>query len=276
MKIDRYAVMGNPIDHSKSPRIHTLFAQQSQQIIQYDALLVAMDGFATEVVQFFNQGGKGLNITVPFKQQAWKLVDEKSPRAECAGAVNTIVLQADGQLFGDNTDGIGLVRDIGENLQIPLANQRILLLGAGGAARGAIAPLLAQKPQWLLIANRTPEKAIALAQHFATLGPISGCGFQDVSTQTFDLVINATAASLNDQVPDIPASVLAPSACCYDMMYAKEATAFQTWARQVGAAQAVDGLGMLVEQAAEAFYLWRGIRPQTKPVIATLRTELRK
>lgn len=271
---DRYAVMGNPIGHSKSPQIHTQFARQTRQAINYETLLVELDGFAAAVERFQAEAGKGLNITVPFKQEAWSLVAERSERARLAGAVNTIVFRDDGSRYADNTDGVGLVRDLRVNHNIVLQDKAVLVLGAGGAVRGVLAPLLAQRPDRLVIANRTDAKAMDLAGRFRELGNITGCGFDDLGTASFDLVINATSASLEGQMPPLPDDVLAAQAVCYDLMYSAAATPFQLWAQARGAAKAVDGLGMLVEQAAESFYLWRGVRPETQSVIARLRAEM--
>lgn len=268
---DCYAVMGNPIAHSQSPRIHQLFARQTGQPISYQALLVDADGFAQAVDAFRIAGGKGLNITVPFKQEAYKLADELSPRAQRAGAVNTLLIRANGTLFGDNTDGIGLVRDLTRNLRLTLSGKHILLLGAGGAARGVLAPLLEQKPAHLLIANRTAERAKQLANTFSDLGEVSACGFQDLPDDAFDIVINATAAGLHGQVPDLPEGVITPKSSCYDMMYGASPTAFMHYAQRCGAQNTFDGLGMLVEQAAESFLIWRGVFPETGPVIEALR-----
>ncbi len=268
---DCYAVMGNPIQHSKSPLIHSLFARQTGESLSYDALLVDTDGFAQAVAAFLIAGGKGLNVTVPFKQQAWEIADELSERAQRAGAVNTLLIRENGTLFGDNTDGIGLVRDLTRNLGINLAGKQILMLGAGGAARGVLAPLLEQGPSRLVIANRTVARAEQLVEAFADLGELSACGFDDLQGSSFDIVINATAAGLQGQVPDLPAGVIRPDTCCYDMMYGSEPTAFVRYARQCGARNAYDGLGMLVEQAAESFLIWRGVLPETGPVIDALR-----
>ncbi|HUT42576.1 MAG TPA: shikimate dehydrogenase [Gammaproteobacteria bacterium] len=269
---DHYAVMGNPIAHSKSPRIHSLFAQQTGEMLDYIAILVALDGFPKAVADFMEFGGKGLNITVPFKEQAWQLATTRSPRAERAGAVNTLVLHANGKHHGDNTDGFGLVRDLRNNHGAELAGRRILLVGAGGAARGVIEPLLDEKPRLLVIANRTADKAVELARHFCTLGHVEGCGLDAIAGQAFDLVINATAASLAGAVPALPDDVVSHTSWCYDMMYGREPTAFMHWGQQRGAQHVMDGLGMLVEQAAESFYLWRKVRPDTAPVIAALRS----
>jgi len=270
-----YAVMGNPVSHSKSPRIHGLFAEQTGERLQYSAIQVDPGGFEQAVRNFVANGGRGLNVTVPFKTNAWELVDSRTARAALAGAVNTIEVQAQGILHGDNTDGVGLVTDIVNNLGGSIAAKAVLLLGAGGAARGVLSPLLEQGPAELVIANRTEDRAIALAQGFARLGAVSGCGFVDLAGRRFDMVINATSASLQGELPPLPEQLLAPGAWCYDMMYSATATPFMQWADHHGAAKVSDGLGMLVEQAAESFLLWRKLRPQTAPVIATLRAELR-
>ena len=267
---DHYAVVGNPIAHSKSPRIHALFAAQTDQNLEYRAILVEADGFAAAARAFRDAGGKGLNVTVPFKQDAWVFADLLSARAERAGAVNTLVFDASG-VRGDNTDGPGLVRDLTGNHGCPLADKKILLLGAGGAARGVLQPLLAERPAQLVIANRTAAKAVELSLRFSDLGRVSGCGFADLAGRRFDLIVNATAAGLHDAVPPLPDGVLATDGWCYDLMYGKEPTAFVRWGREHGATHSLDGLGMLVEQAAESFHLWRGVWPETKPVIEALR-----
>ncbi|MDT8383426.1 MAG: shikimate dehydrogenase [Gammaproteobacteria bacterium] len=271
---DAYAVMGNPISHSRSPQIHAAFAAQTGQRIRYTAIQVDPGGFAQAVGNFFANGGKGLNVTVPFKREAWELAGERGPEAEQAGAVNTLLLNADGVLVGRNTDGIGLVRDILHNHGGVIAGQRVLLIGAGGAARGVLQPLLAQRPARLVIANRTASRAHQLAADFRPLGEVSGAAFGELAGQAFDLIINATAASLQGEVPPLPDEICTATSWCYDMMYAAEPTPFVRWARQHGAAQALDGLGMLVEQAAESFLHWRGVRPDTAPVIQQLRHEL--
>ncbi|MEK6749468.1 MAG: shikimate dehydrogenase [Pseudomonadota bacterium] len=269
---DRYAVMGNPIAHSKSPRIHRLFADQTAQHLQYDAILVPVDGLAQAIAGFAQQSGKGLNITVPFKEQAWALATQRSPRAQRARAVNTLKFNGANLLFGDNTDGVGLVRDLAQNHGIALAGQRVLILGAGGAVRGVLAPLLEIGLRELTIANRTAAKAQALAQDFADMGVVQGGGFEALHG-AYDVVINGTAASLQGEIPPLPLQCVA-GAVSYDMMYGTQPTVFLHWAGQHGAAQAIDGLGMLVEQAAESFFVWRGIRPSTAPVIEILRREL--
>ncbi|WP_071871650.1 shikimate dehydrogenase [Atopomonas hussainii] len=272
--LDQYGVFGNPIGHSKSPLIHRLFAEQTGQTMSYEALLAPLDGFADFARDFFARGGRGANVTVPFKEQAFALVDQLSERAERAGAVNTLCRHADGKLLGDNTDGAGLVRDLTVNAGWALAGQRILLLGAGGAVRGVLQPLLAHKPRELVIANRTLSKAETLAQHFADLGPVLASEFAWLQ-QPFDLIINGTSASLAGELPPLPAAVIKPGHTrCYDMMYSAEPTAFNRWASDLGAAACMDGLGMLVEQAAEAFLLWRGVRPDSAPVLAELRAQL--
>lgn len=269
--VDQYAVMGNPIAHSKSPKIHTLFAEQTGQRLEYRAILVEPGAFALEADRFREAGGKGLNVTVPFKQDAWVYVDELSPMAERAGAVNTILFRDDGLAYGDNTDGPGLVRDLTLNHGYGLKGKRILLLGAGGAARGVIHPLLDAEPALLVIANRTAAKAAELALLFGDLGDVYGCGLDELDGRSFDLILNATAAGLRGEIPPLPDGLLAEEGWCYDLMYADEPTAFVRWGRNHGAARALDGLGMLVEQAAASFELWRGVRPQTGPVIRALR-----
>jgi shikimate dehydrogenase len=263
---DRYAVFGHPIAHSKSPQIHAAFARQTGQDLTYEAILAPLDGFADSVAQFISAGGRGANVTVPFKEEAFRLANRLSPRAQRAGAVNTLSFDADG-ILGDNTDGAGLVADLTRNLHCMLAGKRILLLGAGGAARGVIEPLLEQKPSALVMANRTVSRAQELAELFGH--GVSACSFDAVDTP-FDLVINATAASLAGERPPLSPCVFTPDTLAYDLMYGRD-TPFLAFARTHGAATA-DGLGMLVEQAAEAFYLWRGVRPDTAPVIAALRT----
>lgn len=267
---DRYAVIGNPIEHSRSPAIHAAFASQTGQDLSYDRILGDLEHFEDDIELFFADGGRGLNVTVPFKERAYRACTELSPRARHARAVNTL-LPRNGGLFGDNTDGIGLVRDLGCNQLFQLSGARILLLGAGGAARGILLPLLDEHPDHLVIANRTPEKALELAQSAPHRGPVSGCGLEALAGQEFDLIINATAAGLKAQVPAIPDDCLAVGGWTYDLMYADAPTAFVAWGRAHGAARALDGLGMLVEQAAASFRLWRGIAPDTAPVIAALR-----
>ena len=267
---DHYAVFGNPIAHSKSPLIHAAFAKQTGQDIDYRAILAPADGFAEKLRQFIAAGGRGANITVPFKEDAFRLATRRSPRAELAGAVNTLSFSGD-EIFGDNTDGAGMLRDITINLGFPVAGKRVLLLGAGGAARGVIGPLLDTRPQVLVVANRTEAKAQTLAAVFGQIGTITGCGFAQLAGQSFDLVIDATSASLGSEMPALPEGLFAVGSLAYSMMYGKGETAFQRFARQQGAAHIAEGLGMLAEQAAEAFFVWRGVRPDVAPVMDLLR-----
>ena len=335
--IDRYAVFGHPIKHSKSPRIHRLFAEQTGQALEYTALEVPAEQFQTAAAMFFAEGGKGLNCTVPLKELAWDYADRKTERAQLSKAVNTLALQADGSILGDNTDGIGLVTDLLTNHAITLSGIRILILGAGGASRGIIAPILEQSPQTLVIANRTVDKAARLAAEFhgkasaprqsllhcsrslfrtrfylphpwgrtscithmdvgnadfawskisvhdsrahapylhpVGKGSITGCGYEALKNRQFDLILNATSASLSGQLPPLPAGLLAAGGNCYDLAYGNEPTAFVRWGLENHAAKSLDGLGMLVEQAAEAFFIWRGVRPKTRPVIELLNSE---
>ena len=274
--MDRYAVIGNPIAHSKSPQIHAAFARQTGQALSYEALLAPVDGFAQTVADFRAQGGRGLNVTVPFKLEAFALAERHTPRAQAAGAVNTLAFDADG-ILGDNTDGAGLVRDLTANLDFALAGRRILLLGAGGATRGVLLPLLDSRPARLTIANRTVAKAEALSTLFAARAGdcvLDACGFDALAGRRFDLVINATAASLADELPPLPPGLYAEGALAYDMMYGRDPTRFMRAALADGAARAEDGLGMLVEQAAESFALWRGVRPDSGPVLAALRRQI--
>lgn len=268
---DRYAVIGNPIEHSKSPTIHQAFAEQTGEALSYERLLGQLDNFETDVQTFFASGGRGLNVTVPFKEQAWALADERTPRAESAGAVNTLVRLEDGRLRGDNTDGAGLVRDLCVNHGYLLSGSRVLLLGAGGASKGVVRPLLECGPEQLVIANRTADKARRLASALQSLGPVRGCGLDDLEGEQYDLIINGTAAGLRGEVPPLPDNILTVGGWTYDMMYASEPTAFVRWGQRHRAGKALDGLGMLVEQAAESFFLWRGVRPETGPVITSLR-----
>ncbi|MDP1606849.1 MAG: shikimate dehydrogenase [Rhodocyclaceae bacterium] len=267
---DRYAVFGNPILHSQSPRIHALFAVQTGQDMRYAALLAPVDGFAAAVAAFVRDGGKGANVTVPFKEEAFRLATRLTSRAQAAGAVNTLSF-ADNTISGDNTDGAGLVTELKANLGCALLGKRILLLGAGGAARGVILPLLQEQPAALVIANRTEEKAVRLAREFSgntQLMP-EARGFAQLDGQAFDLVINATSTGLSDTALPLPPQLFAPGALAYEMVYGR-ATPFMQQARTAGA-RVADGLGMLVEQAAEAFFIWRGVRPATGPVLAVLR-----
>ena len=270
---DRYCVFGNPVAHSRSPAIHARFAAQCHQDLSYEAILAPLGGFAVTVSEFVAAGGKGANVTVPFKEEAFRLCTRRSARAERAGAVNTVAFTGN-EIFGDNTDGAGLVRDIEVNLEFTLAGRRVLLLGAGGAARGVIAPLLERQPAGLFIANRTTDKAEALARQFSDLAAVNAGNFPKIAGQPFDVVINATSASLSGATLPLPTGVFASGSLAYDMMYGKGETAFLALAREQGAARLADGLGMLVEQAAEAFFVWRGVRPDSAPVLAELRQRL--
>lgn len=271
--MQRYAVFGNPVAHSQSPFIHSQFAAQTGLSLTYEALLAPLDDFASSLQTFFAEGGNGANVTVPFKEQAFTLANELSERARRAGAVNTLIKLDNGQIRGDNTDGAGLVNDLLEH-GITLTGQRILLLGAGGAVRGALEPLLAQKPAEVCIANRTVERAEQLAREFADLGPVVAAGYDWIDAPA-DLIINGTSASLQGELPPLASSLVkAGHTACYDMMYGKNTTAFNQWAQSLGAARTLDGLGMLVGQAAEAFYIWTGQRPDTTSVIQALRQKL--
>jgi len=269
--IDRYGVMGYPVSHSRSPVIHRLFALQSGQNIQYELLQVSPEKLEMAVRQFQRTGGKGLNITVPHKSEVAKLVDQTSERAATAGAVNTLSFKG-GEIHGDNTDGIGLLRDLVVNLGITIENANILILGSGGATRGIVGPLLEMQPAALRIANRTLGKAQALADHFSQSGPVSACRFNVVPvSDPYDLIINATSAGLKGEAPPYPAAAVSDKTYCYDLSYGLKPTPFSLWARESGAAQSVMGWGMLVEQAAESFKLWRGIRPDTGPVLKQMK-----
>lgn len=271
--IDLYAVVGNPIEHSLSPTIHTQFAAQTQQPIEYRTHLAKISQFNQHLFLLKKQGFKGLNITVPFKIDAYNVCDELSPRAQDAKAVNTLFLREDNTIAGDNTDGIGLVRDLKQNHQILLKNRKILILGAGGAVRGVLGPILVQSPSLLIVANRTVSKAEDLVKDFKDIGHIEACGYDDLEKEQFDLIINGTSAGLSGEIPPIPETILGPNSICYDMVYNRnEDTAFVKWAKDNGASQAYDGLGMLVEQAAESFTIWRGVKPKTQPVIEKLRS----
>lgn len=268
---DRYAVFGHPVGHSKSPAIHKMFAQQFDLAIDYQAIDVEPGTFAETVIAFRDQGGKGCNVTVPYKQEAWQLATERSGRAELAGAVNTLKFTDTNRIYGDNTDGIGLLRDLTINLDRPLFARRILMLGAGGAVRGILGSLLEQAPKSLVLANRTIGKAEELARIFSTIGPVLPCGFDALAGQQFDLVINGTAASLEGEMPPLPDGLFSDNSIAYDLMYSQHPTVFMEWAVDHGADLVADGLGMLVEQAAESFDIWWGRHPETRPVIEALR-----
>ncbi len=272
--MDRYAVMGNPIGHSLSPRIHKAFADETNQLLDYSAMLVGEGEFPLAVSRFFAEGGKGLNVTLPFKQEAWALSDELSSEAKLAGAVNTLFQNKDGKLQGHNTDGIGLIRDIKSNYNCSIKGKNILVLGAGGATRGILLPLLRERPESICIVNRTLSKAEELVEIFSKYGDIKACGYGELSEKKankVDWIINASSASLEGELPPVPDDILSKEAVCYDLMYAQEETVFCQWAQRGGAIKVMNGLGMLVEQAAESFYLWRGVRPATDSVIMSLK-----
>jgi shikimate dehydrogenase len=265
--IDRYGVMGYPVSHSRSPLIHQLFSLQTNQKLQYELLQVSPEKLETAIRQFQRTGGKGLNITVPHKSEVVRLVDHMSERASTAGAANTLTFEGS-EIRGDNTDGIGLLHDLEVNLGVAVEGSRILILGAGGATRGIIGPLLEMQPKSIKIANRSLSKAQMLADHFSGSGPVTACQFDNVPvTEAYDLIINATSAGLKGEAPPYPAAAISKDTFCYDLSYGHKPTPFSVWARDSGAAQSVMGWGMLVEQAAESFNIWRGVRPETKPVL---------
>src|SRR5574343_885906 len=270
---DRYAVIGNPISHSQSPFIHSEFASATGQALQYEKLFADIGKFDEVVSAFVAAGGRGLNVTLPFKGDAFRFADEVTECARLSEAVNTLTFR-DGKVYGDNTDGVGLVRDIVENLDMPIAGKRVLLLGAGGAVRGVLLPLLEEKPASLTVANRTVEKAQALASQFAPYGAVRAVGYPDLMGEQFDIIINGTSTSLHDELPPIPHGVFAPDALAYDMVYSAGLTPFLKRAQQEKAGMLADGLGMLVEQAAESFFIWRGVKPETRRVMTILREVL--
>lgn len=271
-QIDRYAVFGNPIGHSKSPFIHTLFARQTNQPLIYTAETAPKEGFVEAVTAFFAEGGKGCNVTLPFKEEAYQFASRLTERAQLAGAVNTLKKLDDGEIMGDNTDGAGLVQDLLQH-QVVLEGAKILIIGAGGAARGVIKPLLEQGPASLTITNRTFTKAQALADIFASHGPVTAKALERID-EGFDVIINSTSASISGELPAISSSIFTANSTSYDMMYGKGDTCFNQWAKQHGVTHAYDGLGMLVGQAAESFMLWRGLRPGAKQILRELRKNL--
>jgi len=272
---DRYAVIGNPVAHSKSPFIHAEFARQTAQDLVYERILAPLDRFASAVEDFRAEGGIGLNVTLPFKLEAFRLANECSARAQEAQAVNTLKFEGSAA-YGDNTDGVGLVRDIQLNLGFHIEGRDVLVMGAGGAAQGALGALLDEKPARLVVANRTVEKAELLAERWRTRRGLSAeimqaSGYAELAAQQFDLIVNCTAASLSDTAPDLPQGMFARDCLAYDMVYGKGMTPFLELALSQGAGRLADGIGMLVEQAAESFLVWRGVRPQTRPVIEALK-----
>lgn len=272
---DRYAVIGHPVNHSRSPFIHGRFAAQTHQSMTYTTIDASPEQFESTARHFFAEGGKGLNITVPHKEAALKLADELTPRASRAGAVNTLALRRGGRILGDNTDGAGLARDLLNNHRVTIAGRRVLLLGAGGAARGAVAPLLGLRPSEMTIVNRNVLRARELAERFSDMGRLQAAGYHELGNAPYDLVINATAASLAGELPALPPGIVSSRSICYDMYYGRDETPFTRWALQRGCARAIMGLGMLVEQAAESFHLWRGVRPDTASVLSELTAGLR-
>jgi shikimate dehydrogenase len=267
---DQYGVIGHPVSHSLSPFIHGLFARQTKQNLVYRLHEVPPDRFRSHVLEFFARGGRGLNVTVPHKLAAAELANELSARAERAGAVNTLTIRDEHCIVGDNTDGAGLLQDLKGNLKVPIAKRHVLIVGAGGATRGVLAPILQEKPASVVIANRTDMRARELVDDFGDLGVLSHCAFGQLPEHAFDLIINATSAALTSEVPAISGAVIGAGTICYDMTYGKEGTPFVRWALEHGCARAEQGLGMLVEQAAESFMLWRGVRPDTAAVLSAL------
>lgn len=268
---DDYAVMGHPVGHSQSPHIHTLFARQTDQAIRYRAIEVSPGRFEQAVREFRRAGGKGLSVTVPFKSEAYRLAQSPGPQARRAGAANTLWFGPDGCCYADNTDGTGLLRDLRDNLGLCIAGARVLVLGAGGAVRGVLGPLLDERPARVVIANRTLERARGLATAFAAQGDVEAVGYPELQGRQFELVVNGTSLSLQGRLPPLADGLLAPGGACYDLAYGDQPTPFMRWAERQGAGVNEDGLGMLIEQAAEAFLLWRGVRPDTRPVAEALR-----
>jgi shikimate dehydrogenase len=266
----RFVLFGHPVGHSWSPFIHGLFARQFDHVVDYKLQDVDPDQFRHAVINFFVEGGGGANVTLPHKPAAAEIVNDLSARAERARAVNTIVRRSPTELLGENTDGVGLVNDLMRNLGVRISGTRVLILGAGGATRGVLAPLLEEEPREIRIANRTPDRARSLAAEFSDLGEVSASGFSEIEDRPWDLVVNATAASLAGEVPELPSRIVGRDTVCYDMAYGRGDTAFMRWATARGAARAHKGWGMLVEQAAESYLLWHGVRPETKPVVAAL------
>lgn len=268
--VDQYGVVGHPVAHSFSPFIHAMFARQTGQTMSYRLFDFAPEELQERIAAFFAQGGRGLNITLPYKVAALARADELTSRAQHAGAINTLAMRKDGTVLGDNTDGVGLTQDLCVNQRLLVTHRRVLIIGAGGAARGVLAPLLALAPDLVMVANRTADRAKALAATFAQMGNVQGVGFRYIAGGPFDLVINATSASLSGEIPDVPAAAIGAETFCYDMAYGKGDTPFVRWCAELGCRAATSGWGMLVEQAAESFRLWRGVRPLTGPVLSAL------
>jgi shikimate dehydrogenase len=272
---ERYAVIGHPVSHSRSPFIHGRFAAQTAQLMTYTTIDASPEHFDATARHFFAEGGQGLNVTVPHKEAALGIADELTPRASRAGAVNTLALRRGGRILGDNTDGAGLARDLLNNHRVTIAGRRLLLLGAGGAARGAVAPLLGLQPSQMTIVNRNVLRARELVERFSDMGRLQAIGYDELGNEPYDLVINATAASLAGELPSLPPGIVSTHSICYDMYYGRDETPFTRWALHRGCTRAIMGLGMLVEQAAESFHLWRGVRPDTASVLSELTAELR-
>ena len=269
--VSNYAVFGNPVKHSKSPQIHSSFAKQTGIDLYYQAIEVPIDNFSETVKLFSSQGGKGLNITVPFKEEAHSICSNLTQRAELSGSVNTIQFDEESNIYGDTTDGQGLINDLTINHKIDLKNKSILILGAGGSVRAMLEPLSNQKPSSIVISNRTVSRAEQLVEIFSDKENIEAHSFSALSNRSFDIIINGTSLSLKGELPPIPSSVIKSNTCCYDLMYSDTDTVFMKWAQEQGASKVLDGLGMLVEQAAESFYIWHGVKPDTAPVIKALR-----
>lgn len=270
---DQYALFGNPLGHSKSPLIHGTFARETGQDMSYELIEAPLDGFATALADFRARGGRGMNVTMPFKLEAFALATDLSQRARLAGAANALKVEGE-RLLAENFDGVGLVNDIQRNVGFPFSGKSVLLLGAGGAARGAMLPILEQRPLMLTVANRTIAKAVALGEQFHSMGPVEVGGYRDIGSRTYDIVINATSASMRGELPPVAATAFTPGCLAYELVYGRGLTPFLRIARQAGAGHLADGVGMLVEQAAEAFAWWRGVRPTTAPVIAALTVPL--
>ncbi|PCH60772.1 MAG: shikimate dehydrogenase [Gammaproteobacteria bacterium] len=271
----KYAVMGNPIAHSKSPMIHAEFARQTNQRMEYTAMQVDIGGFEQSIGNFQANGGAGANITVPFKQEAYRYATHCSARAKLAEAANTLIFERDNEVYADNTDGVGLVRDLTQNIGFDLRGKSILILGAGGAVQGVLGPLLDESPAGITIVNRTIDKAYRLKQRFKSMGKVLACGYEELDKHdAYDIIINATSAGIDGKLPPLVDNIVNSNSLCYDMFYAAQDTAFVAWSKQHGVNRAYDGLGMLVEQAAESFFLWRKQRPQTAPVINSLRKQI--
>ena len=271
---DRYALFGNPARHSKSPAIHTAYARATGQDLTYEIIEAPLDGFAAAIADFRASGGRGGNVTMPFKLEAFALATDLSERARLAGAVNTLKFEGE-RIYADNYDGVGLVNDIQRNQGFPIEGRRVLLMGAGGAARGALLPILGERPAQLVVANRTVAKAKALGESFARFGSLVTGGYPDLGPQAFDLVINATSASMRGELPPVTAAAFAPGSLAYDLVYGRGLTPFLVLARDAGAAKLADGVGMLVEQAAKGFEWWRGVRPGTRAMIDAISVPLR-